>query len=229
MLVVLSIFIVLGGMTFSSFDGLQNTIKMNEYMLNLEQDIRGVQRASMLLERNSTENWLYGLGIDFSNMDEDGEYKIFKWCTPFNDYGDITTTSKVPAFNPADKTIASASLPIVQPEDGICGPEVVDKRELRNLYGYEKSVTMPKSRVTYEENGNPSRARYLLFESVSGRAFFYDQGGALLNYQMVDDNLIIMEADDIEDFAIRINPYGKGSTRTLVIKHLSGRIDSQIE
>ncbi|HNR53455.1 MAG TPA: prepilin-type N-terminal cleavage/methylation domain-containing protein, partial [Candidatus Dojkabacteria bacterium] len=58
LLLVLSIFSIIGGMTFASFDGLQNTVKMNEYMLNLEQDVRTIQRESMLLERTPGEDWL---------------------------------------------------------------------------------------------------------------------------------------------------------------------------
>jgi type II secretory pathway pseudopilin PulG len=225
MLVVMGITIILGGMTFASFQGLQNTIKMNEYMLNLEQDIRGVQRASMLLERNPIENWLYGVGIDFTTMNPDGDYTTFKWCTPFENYGDITTTSKVPAFDssgdPLD--IESASLPSMEPESGLCGSSIGPDSELRRLYGYERTVSMPKSQVEFGTD-----ARIVLFESVSGRAFFYDEEGNLLNYIVDDGQLKIKEAENIEDMIIIITPFGGTATRQLIINHLSGRVDNQV-
>jgi prepilin-type N-terminal cleavage/methylation domain-containing protein len=222
MLVVMGIMVILGGMTFASFDGLQNTIKMNEYMLNLEQDIRGVQRASMLLERNPTENWLYGIGIDFADMNPDGNYTTFKWCTTDRDYGDITTTSKVPGYDPSIG-IDSASLPL-PPGDiatGTCGVDVASPSELRRLYGYETTLTMPKSNVTFGTN-----ARFVVFESVSGRAFFYADDGRLLNYRVEEGRLLIN--DNIEDLVITIDPFGGTSTRRLIIKHLSGRIDNEV-
>jgi type II secretory pathway pseudopilin PulG len=225
MLIVISILVILGGMTFASFYGLQNTIKMNEYMLNLEQDVRGVQRASMLLERNPIENWLYGVGIDFTSMNPDGDYTTFKWCTPFGNYGDITTTSKVPAFDSSAEPLdlGSASLPITPPQGSICGSEVIDKNQLRRLYGYERTVSMPKSQVIFETD-----AKIVLFESVSGRAFFYDEGGNLLNYVIEEGQLKIRDAENIEDIIITIKPFGGTATRQLTINHLSGRVDSQV-
>ena len=56
MLIVMSVVIIMMSMSFASFNGLQNTIKMNEYILTLEQNVRNVQRAAMLLERKSGEN-----------------------------------------------------------------------------------------------------------------------------------------------------------------------------
>jgi type II secretory pathway pseudopilin PulG len=225
MLIVISILVILGGMTFASFYGLQNTIKMNEYMLNLEQDVRGVQRASMLLERNPIENWLYGVGIDFTSMNPDGDYTTFKWCTPFKNYGDITTTSKVPAFDSSAEPLdlGSASLPSMEPESGLCGSDIGPDSKLRRLYGYERTVSMPKSQVIFETD-----AKIVLFESVSGRAFFYDEGGNLLNYVIEEGQLKIRDAENIEDIIITIKPFGGTATRQLTINHLSGRVDSQV-
>jgi type II secretory pathway pseudopilin PulG len=222
MLIVMGIMIILGGMTFASFDGLQNTIKMNEYMLNLEQDIRGVQRASMLLERNPAENWLYGIGIDFTDMNPDGNYTTFKWCSIFGDYGDITTTTKVPGYDL--NNVGSTQLPLPEGDitGGTCDSDIVDASELRLLSGYGRTVTMPKATVTFE-----TPARFVLFESVSGRAFFYNEDGELLNYVESDGKLRIVE-DDIDHLVITIDPFGGTATRQLTIKHLSGRIDNQV-
>jgi hypothetical protein len=217
-------------MTFSSFDGLQNTIKMNEYMLNLEQDIRSVQRSAMLLQRDPNEKWIYGLGIDFSDMGEDGVYTVFKWCSPYNDYGDIATKSDLPAFNPANPLgLGNGELPV--PETGIsisntCGPEVVDQiGDLRTQPGYDRTITLPKSQISFEdENGLPTLARYVVFESVSGRAFLYKDDGNIINY--TPEGNLLEDTDTIESFNLIITPLGKGSTRRLSVRPLSGKIDT---
>jgi type II secretory pathway pseudopilin PulG len=223
-LVVLGIIMVVGGVTLSSFFGLHDTVKMNEYMMTLERDIRGIQRASMLLERNPVENWLYGLGIDLTQIDDDGYYTVFKWCSPFVDYGDITTRSKVPAYNP-EEDIESANFPHTSVPTGIlCGSGIDpgDKTQLRLIPEYRRTVTTPRSNVIYKSN-----ARYVVFESVSGRAFFYDDEGKLLNYKITDGVLVLKDKEEIEHFEIEITPVSRGSSRTLKINHLSGRIDNQ--
>jgi len=232
LLVVISIFIILGGMTFSAFGGLQNTIKMNEYMLNLEQDIRSVQRAAMLLQRNPGEKWIYGLGIDFSGLEEDGVYKVFKWCSPYTDYGDIATKSNIPAFDPTTEsgiTQGNGTLPVADgvPTQSLCGENIDDMiGALRTLPGYDRTITLPKSNISLsytDENGDISEPVYVLFESVSGRAFFYDREGDIFNYN-IDGTM--KESDDIVSFNLEITPQGAGSTRRLSIRHLSGKIDT---
>jgi type II secretory pathway pseudopilin PulG len=220
LLVVLSIFIILGGMTFSGFDGLQNTVKMNEYLLTLEQDIRNVQRSSMLLQRDPGEKWIYGLGIDFSVMNEDGIYKVFKWCSPYNDYGDnITTKSNLPAYDPDIPLGDNGALPYdTLSLSNTCGNDVIEvSGALRTLPGYDKSIRLPKATILLDE------ARYVVFESVSGRAFLYNSMGLLLNY---DENGDMLE--EIVDFHITITPLGAGSTRELSIKPLSGKIETHV-
>lgn len=214
-------------MTFSSFDGLQNTIKMNEYMLSLEQDVRSVQRSAMLLQRNADEKWLYGLGIDFSDMGEDGVYKVFKWCSPYNDYGDIATKSDLPAFNPSTAVgYNNGDIPTELSISSICGAEVLEQRgALRVQPGYDRTITLPKSEISFQgEGSDPSRARYVLFESVSGRAFFYDINGSIINY--TSEGKLIEETESIESFDLVIKPQGRGSTRKLSIRPLSGKIDT---
>lgn len=233
MLLVLGIMVVIGGVGTSSFMGLHNTVKMNEYTMTLEQDIRRIQRASMLLERNPMENWLYGIGIDFSRMASgEGDYRVFKWCTPFPDYGDITTTSKVPAFDPnaIPPSLDSAALPTTsEPKGNICGSNIAfdDKTQLRILPGYERSITIPRSNITFEIGND---ARYVIFESISGRAFFYDEGGNLLNYKINEDGrLVIEDAENIKDLVFKITPIAMGPTpRQITIKHLSGRVLNQV-
>jgi len=226
MLVVMSIFMILSAMGISSFFGLHNTVKMNEYMMTLEQDIRAVQRASMLLEKNPMENWIYGLGIDFTNIAEDGSYTPFKWCTTFTDYGDPTTRSIVPAYDSDNDVDGPAPLPKVIlgiPSDTMCSSIELDNH-LRTLAGYGTNLTTPRSTVEFK-----SDARYVLFESVSGRAFFYNEAGELLNYEedVVEGVWKIKDSSEIQHLEFVITPTGQGGARSLKILHLSGRIVNQ--
>lgn len=237
LLIVISIFIILGGMTFSAFDGLQNTVKMNEYMLNIEQDIRSVQRSAMLLQRNPGENWIYGIGIDFSEVTTDGLYRVFKWCSPYADYGDnIKTKSDIPGYSPDETAIgpSNGDIPVPSPEsyagylETRCG-QVTDTFTgiLRTMPGYDRSITLPKSTITLGDDKN--KPTYILFESVSGRAFFYDDSGSLLNYYRTSggDGEIgtILPADELIPFTLEITPKGAGSTRSLTVRPLSGKIE----
>lgn len=222
LLVVISIILILGGMSLSAFGGLQNTIRMNEYMLNLEQDVRNVQRAAMLLQRNPNENWIYGLGLDMSEITNDGNYRMFKWCTSFSDYGDITTRSPIPGYDPVlpfGGESRNGYLPIIEEGDfntTRCAQDIVDSNgAIRGLQGYASPIKPPAATI------QASDVAYILFESVSGRAFFYNINGVLLNYDM-DGNLL---TDNIIDFEIEIIPSGKGSTRSFTVKNLSGKID----
>jgi len=204
-------------MTFASFDGLQNTVKMNEYMLKLEQDVRVVQREAMLLERTPGEDWLYGLGLDFTETTTTGVHKVFKWCSPFPDYGETKTRSKLPAYDPSinlgignngyrptDRTISSLSS---------CNGE-----GLVTLPGYDSSIDFPKSEITID-----NQIRYVVFESISGRAFFYNTEGELVNYQANGE-----QSPNVFNFVLTIDPLGVGKTRQLIINNLSGKISSLV-
>lgn len=233
LLVVLTIFGILGGLSFSAFGGLQNTIKMNEYVLTLEQDIRSVQRSTMLLQRDSGEKWLYGLGIDFGdmNVNHDGAYSVFKWCSPFSDYGDILTRSNLPGYNPSTSYPLGSTLPGYTSErngymnvfSGIesnCDTGITSSLSL--LSGYDKSTTTPKSTITITAIDGKT-PRYLVFESVSGRAFFYDNEGALLNYTS-EGKLV----ETPQAFVITIIPASDVSSRVITIGNLSGKIEASI-
>lgn len=230
LLVVLGIFAILAGMTFSSFSGLQNTVKMNEYVLTLEQDIRSVQRAAMLLERSSDEKWVYGLGIDFGSMGDDGKYTVFKWCSPFSDYGNILTRSKLPAYDPNldFNTLVGYGNDrngYMNTSGGITASSICSmsaySSALRTLSGYSQATTTPKANIerTYIDNVEP---RYVVFESVSGRAFFYDSNGILLNFDS-EGNL----TDEPQPFVITITPLSGVNRRVISIGNLSGKISTQ--
>jgi len=232
LLIVLGIFAVMAGMTFSSFSGLQNTVKMNEYVLTLEQDIRSVQRAAMLLERSSNEKWIYGLGIDFGSMSDDGKYTVFKWCSPFPDYGNIATRSALPAYDP-NQDLGTVLVGnggdlngYMNVSGGITNSSICNmsafSSSLRTLSGYSQTSSTPKSNISISPINNDNNPRYVIFESVSGRAFFYDSSGVLLNFD-ASGKL----ADEPESFVITIEPLSNVNTRIISIGNLSGKISTQ--
>ena len=212
-------------MSFASFDGLQNTVKMNEYMLSLEQDIRAIQRSAMLLERDPDEAWLYGLGIDFSEAGEEGEYKIFKWCSEFADYGDKKTKSELPAYDSGEAIGGSTLRNAWLPGDRTTGTESkcivsgILENKLVTLSGYEVSLNPPKAEISTYNSSLDRNINYIVFESISGRAFFYDEDGELINYT---DGAEL--SDNVYDFELTVNPVGVGKTRNIAIGNLSGKI-----
>lgn len=227
MLVVMSILMIFMGMSFSAFGGLQNTIKMNEYTLTLEQNIVNIQRAAMLLERGTDENWIYGLGIDFSDIRTDGKYRAFKWCSPFEDYGDISTKSYIPGYDPSYPVGATLSfgtngyLPATSSSiysSSLCND--VGESSLVGLSGYETSLTPPSGAITLDTY-NGKEVQYVLFESVSGRTFFYDSDGKIINYDLSGNPI----ADSL-DWEVIIDPTSGGNTKSIVIDNLSGRVTS---
>lgn len=227
MLIVITIIVILSSMTFSSFGSLRNTIRLNEYLLNLEQDVRAMQRASMLLQRNSYENWVYGIGIDFSKVESDGYYKFIKWCSTLSDYGDITTRTNIPGFNPGAGIISEGNGNLPLPDDGFIPTGLCEERNsvqvLRELTGYEKPMSPPQGKIRITALGS-QRVQYVIFEAISGRAFMYDSSGNLLNYD-ADGNLL--DINDILDFTLTIKPDGvSGKERKITVKNLSGKIDT---
>lgn len=222
LLVVLSIFSILGAMTFSSFGGLQNTVKMNEYMLNLEQDVRSVQRQAMLLERSPNDGWPYGLGIDFSQTTTSGTYKIFKWCSPFMDYGNTKTKADLPAYDPnvavgiSRNAYLPADLAIIT-QDTECNSE-----KLATLAGYDISLSAPKADITINLSGE-NQIAYVVFESISGRAFFYDTQGILVNYNQSGE-----QSSEVVNFELTVDPQGTGKTRKFIVNNLSGKITTEV-
>ena len=80
---------------------------------------------------------------------------------------------------------------------------------------------LPVFSDSYPDEPNPNaRPAFLLFESVTGRALFYDSAGALLNFDY-DTHKPLSETLPLE---IKISRPGNKGGKTIVISHLSGRI-----
>jgi len=213
MLVVLAILSILGTVTAQSFNGLQSSVKMNEESLNLSQDIQNLQRSAMLLERGSGENWLYGLGIDFSQYSETGEYRMFKWCSQYSGYGSVKTRGELPDFdNSTPVGINNGYLPAADWRDTCSSEEPTLNSYL--VIWETGSPTLTELGLGPEITTD---VRYILFESVSGRAFFYNSSGELLNY----DSSGNLTASPV-DLTIRLTT--KATIKSITVKNLSGRI-----
>jgi type II secretory pathway pseudopilin PulG len=223
MLVVMSIIIIIMGIGFGTFAGLHSSISLSEDIATLIQDVKNAQRSAMFIERRSTERWLYGIGLDFSRLESDGYYRMFKWCSPFDEYGDILTQSSFPNYDPGfsvsltngtlrtTNAYTTSSCPTGSPESRIISFEGYTRNISNNLYTFNRS-TNPSQDV----GGTPV---YLLFESVSGKAFMYDSDGVLVNYD-TDGNLI----NDRTKLVIGFRSKTVGVERGLTIDNISGRV-----
>ena len=240
LLIVMSIIVLLSGLSFSTYQNFQSTIRLNEFINGFEQNIRKVQRDAMLLEKSSNEGWIYGLGIDLRNIEDTvngtfGVYYPFKWCSGFSEYGDIRTRSAVPNFNPEDGSISNGKIPISAGpfESGLCGNQNLDYDNVLKGYALFGDMGIGKmgagnqqlsvdirgvlSFNTPDEHQSPA---FLLFESVTGRALFYDSAGALLNF----DYETLKPLSGAMPLEITISRSGGKGGKTIVISHLSGRI-----
>lgn len=224
MLVVMSIIIVIMGIGFGTFAGLNSSISLNETLSSLKQDIKNTQRSAMFVERNSDERWLYGLGIDFSKISVDGSYRIFKWCSQFTEYGDVLTTSYFPNYDSNDPvSILNGNLPVnavslvnncpLTSNSSVLVSQVDQKRYIsKNLIGENDSLN-----ATGDVGNIPM---YIVFESVSGRAFMYDSNGILVNYAP-DGDLI----DANVELNLLFESKSNGVQRGITIDNISGRIN----
>ena len=241
LLIVMSIIVLLSGLSFSTYQNFQSTIRLNEFINGFEQNIRKVQRDAMLLEKSSNEGWIYGLGIDLRNIEDTvngtfGVYYPFKWCSGFSEYGDIRTRSAVPNFNPEDGSISNGKIPISAGPfvSGPCGNQNLDSDNVLKGYALfgdmgigtmgagNQQLSVNISNVysnIYPDEPNATPA-FLLFESVTGRALFYDSAGALLNF----DYETLKPLSETLPLEIKISRPGNKGGKTIVISHLSGRI-----
>ncbi len=227
MLIVISVLIILGSLSLASYQKMQVVMRTNEYINSLEQDIRRIQRDAMLLDRKQGENWLFGIGIDFTKMNEDGgsgAYRVFKWCSPFSEYGNSRTTGSVPGYTRYEPN--KRNLPNAEGNGDACY-----SLEERRLYIPRKYLDLKpprsvisittKSRTSTEIKGE--ELGYVLFESVTGKAFFYNLDGELINYMPIGDDIPL--ADEIYDLVITIKPLRGGVVRSLTIQHMSGMME----
>lgn len=222
MLVVMIVLIILTALTFSSFSGLRDTISLNEDILNLEQDLRYAQRSAMFLDRDVDERWIYGIGIDFSKMNSDKEYNFFKWCSPYEEYGNVRTTSPIPDYDPSQPWgMTNAHMPVASKyATSECDYYSVSSNLIEMLGDGGGHITknMDIDTGVLIDTVVSVNPEYILFEAVSGRTFLYDGNGNVLNYS--DGDLV----SNPTDFVIDISSPNTKVTKRVAIGNISGKL-----
>ncbi len=182
-LVVLMIVIILGALGASAFGGLRDSVLGKQNIEDIKQDLQLIQQKAMLLEKKSDEGWIYGIGIDFTEIDQ-GKYTFFKWCSPFSSYGDKLTRSEILAYD-SDHPIGyndiqkgyNASLPVTDIQSGgLCNRDL-STSYLTPLPGLEEGKLNAGFDIALKSN-----AAYVVFESVTGRVFLYKKAEDLNPY-----------------------------------------------
>jgi len=177
-----------------------------------------------------------------------GNYTVFKWCSKFPDYGDIRTSSDLPNFNPAESlSLTNGNLPVQKPISsvGYCNNTTEDVLVKYSLFGDRSAgtgidITLPESTVTIEPvvtNFEPmykpeflnsmlqeGDVQYIVFEAVTGRAFFYDSFGRLLNYSLGSKTERPQPLREARPFVMRIVPFKGSKGKKITISHISGRV-----
>lgn len=180
MLVVMTIIIIITGMGTFAFSGLRDSVSVNQDISNLKMNIQRAQHSAMLLRREPNEvTWPYGIGIDFSNVTDEGYYSFFKWRSPSSEFNSMTMNSELLAYDDTasnaniNNPVGNGILPVGQPQF------------ITPLTGFE-DVYLKGGNDTelavWGTEGNP--VTYIVFESVTGRAFLYDSEGWPVNYSV---------------------------------------------
>ena len=209
-LVVMIIMIIIMALGISAYVSFGEMTKFNQDVANVQNDILVLQRAAMFFEKDPEEYWIYGIGIDFTGVAEDeGTYVFFKWCSEFEDFGDLKTTGKYPYFDPEDLE-NDGKIPTTISEGSLCTEDNADKLLSLSAYG--------QGDLKLKEDVSITGGQFILFEAVSGRAFVYDENGNLIR---INDSTIPVEDRDIR----LVFNKNVGDNQTLVIRNLTGRTE----
>ena len=213
MLIVLSIVIILSAVGISGFNSINETFTANENAELVKQDIESARLKAMNMGKESEETWVYGFGIDFRNADSSNRrnenYKMYKWCSPVENFGDTLTLSGIPY------DLTRAKLPNLYSGVGIgenvanvklCGTSEIYKNgsipascgssgylegclenttNLSAVFGEDLSLLNRFDGqvvlLNLKEDNNPPS--FVLFESLTGKAIIYARDGQVLNYK----------------------------------------------
>lgn len=200
MLVVMSIMMIILGIGFNAYASFTETTKFNQDVADLRSDILITQRAAMLLKKEADENWVYGVGIDLQNI-SNGEYKFFKWCSEFTEFGAPKTRYKYPAATD-DEPEGNIPLTYLLNTDK-CPHGDTQPQSVIEMSGYPRGMLNLKGSIVV-----PNDIRFVLFESVSGRAFLYKSDGSRVSANT--------------DLKIEFHK-NYGPCKMLVVKNLTGR------
>ena len=213
MLIVLSIVIILSAVGISGFNSINETFTANENAEFVKQDIESARLKAMNMGKESEETWVYGFGIDFRNADssngENGNYKMYKWCSPVKNVGDThilegtsydLTRAKLPnlysGFDVGDTInvnlcgalgiYKNGSIPAScgSGNDGYVEECSENSTSLSLIKGEDLSLLnrFDGQVVLLDLEGEGNPPSFVFFESLTGKAIIYARNGEVLNY-----------------------------------------------
>lgn len=197
LLIVITIFTILASLGIGGYIRTKETMVAKENVNKIIQDIQIARTKAMSLEKGSDTNWIYGIGIDLRDVDEDdetGDYKFFKWCSPFKDFGDELTKSALPNYDNEEKintTIptaicdeidplyANGRLPLCYMDSCNTGYTSLVGISGDDLGLIDKEIAQMK---TLDINSDGYYPAFVFFEAITGRAIIYNRFGWPYNY-----------------------------------------------
>lgn len=236
LLVVIAIFIILGAMGFGGYLSTRETMIARETVETIKQDIRSARLKAMLFKKGDDSNWIYGIGIDFEKYAQPTNNRslFFKWCSPFEDFGNEITKSKILSWdsnNPVGYRITQNYDPLYQ--NGYLPLNTTTNCvDGKNSLVYTQEDIMSNILTEVDNIEIISDARYLVFEAITGRAFLYDNGGTLLNYatngDYIGNTLDRVEVLDIvfnRDYSSKFDLISVYPVSGTVIHHVYSSLD----
>ena len=251
MLIVLSIVIILSAVGISGFNSINETFTANENVELVMQDIQSAKLKAMNMDKNEEATWIYGFGIDFRNADSsngnNGNYKMYKWCSPVENFGDTLeldgkshdlTRAKLPnlysGWEVGDMINVSlcdtfnlyknGSIPAScgSGNDGYVEECSENSTSLSHIKGEDLSLLNRFDGqvvlLNLKEDHNPPS--FVLFESLTGKAIIYARNGEVLNYN--EDGTF--KADDFVPLDIILRRKSGDTFDMISVYPLSGEI-----
>jgi len=215
------------------------------------QDIQSAKLKAMNMDKNEEATWIYGFGIDFRNADSsngnNGNYKMYKWCSPVENFGDTLeldgkshdlTRAKLPnlyssgyGVNEKISDVKLCGVPGVYENGSIpasCGDSgymsscTTDSTNLISILGEDLSLLSRfDGQVTLLDlKGSSNPPSFVLFESLTGKAIIYGRDGQVLNY----DEDGTFNADDFVPLDIILRRKSGDTFDMISVYPLSGEI-----
>ena len=230
MLIVMTVIILLLSMSIIGIRSTRSTIDMTETYASVVSDIRNARTSALLLQRDSEDRWIYGIGIDFGDI-ANNRLNTFKWCAPFFEYGQGYSDSALPNFDPdqagGTPGLGDLKIPTAYTADGCrrtgCDPDnpTLACNTITKLGGVFGEDEFKNTNVSVNLTGG-GNVRFALFEALSGRVFFYDQSGHLINFDSTGAIVPLNQEKDLELTFIKST--GSGNKK-LILHHISGWLE----
>ncbi len=216
-LLVMGIFIILTVIGFNGFLTIRESFIAKENVELIIQDIESIKLKAMNMEGGKEETWIYGFGIDFTNVVESSsseDYEFFKWCSPVTEFENILEVSGtdysltggiLPNLYPGDVNQIMTSIPVQ-----ICGNNVTNYQngsipscyfpEGECIYSQTGLIHIKGEQITLLDRGAKQMEildsdsdgvipAFVVFESLTGRAMIYNRPEGINKFGSVENYL----------------------------------------